>query len=264
MTSRLPIEELMKITNFSRSELHALTRRFAELGPDRTDRVDRARFRDLLADTFGVDDSLLMDRVFRCFDTDADNYISYDEHVKGMSVFLKGKFEERLKFCFRVYDLNGDRYISKEETFQMLRNCLVRGSEEDEDGVKDLVDLVLKRLDEDRDGRVSEADWAGAVGKEPLLLEAFGQCLPSAKVVQKYLDVEEEYDIASSRAAMYGLANKKKTASGTDLKNESPAVSAQSSPMRAKLVLENEVKPVQKTVAEKRGPSASQPGKITA
>ncbi|TPX30616.1 hypothetical protein SmJEL517_g05863 [Synchytrium microbalum] len=213
--SRLPIEELLKITNFSRGELEALTRRFAELGPDKTDRVDRARFRDLLADTFGVDDSLLMDRVFRCFDSDADNYISFDEHVRGMSVFLKGKFEERLRFCFRVYDLNGDRYISKEETFQMLRNCLVRGSEEDEDGVKDLVDLVLKRLDEDRDGRVSEADWAAAVGREPLLLEAFGQCLPAAKVVEKYLNVELEATVASSRAATYGLSKKVATNAAT-------------------------------------------------
>ena len=64
--------------------------------------------------------------VFRCFDSDADNYIGFDEFVKGMSVFLKGKFEDKLRFCFRVYDLNGDRYIVKEEMFQMLKNCLVK------------------------------------------------------------------------------------------------------------------------------------------
>ena len=73
----------------------------------------------MLADIFGVDDSLIMDRgrrsliniqllmiisaynlmhvVFRCFDMDADNYISYEEYIKGMSVFLKGKYEEKLK-----------------------------------------------------------------------------------------------------------------------------------------------------------------------
>ena len=99
-----------------------------------------------------------------------------------MSVLLKGRNEEKLKFCFRVYDLNGDRYISKEEMYQMLKFCLVRGAEEDEDGIKELVDLVLKKLDEDRDGRVSESDWAGAIAKESLLMEAFGQCLPYAKV----------------------------------------------------------------------------------
>lgn len=82
-----------------------------------------------------------------------------------------------------MYDLNGDRYISKEEMFQMLKNCLVKEAvEEDEDGVKDLVDLVLKKLDEDRDGRVSEADWAGAIQKEQLLMEAFGKCLPNTRV----------------------------------------------------------------------------------
>lgn len=48
--------------------------------------------------------------------------------------------------------------------------------------MKDLVDLVLKKLDEDRDGRVSEPDYASAVSKDKLLLEAFGQCLPNPKV----------------------------------------------------------------------------------
>lgn len=142
----------------------------------------------MLCDKFEIDDSLLMDRVFRCFDLDADNSISFEEFVRGMSVFLKGKFEERLKFCFRVYDLNGDRYISKEEMFQLLKNCIVKGAEEDEDGVKDLVDLVLKKLDEDRDGRVSEADYSTAVMKENLLLEAFGQCLPLQEQVESYME----------------------------------------------------------------------------
>jgi Ca2+-binding EF-hand superfamily protein len=85
--------------------------------------------------------------------------------------------------CFRVYDLNDDRYISKEEMFQMLKNCLVKEAvEEDEDCIKDLVDLVLKKLDEDRNGRVSEHDWEGAIAKEALLMEAFGRCLPPTKV----------------------------------------------------------------------------------
>jgi hypothetical protein len=59
---------------------------------------------------------------------------------------------------------------------------LSKGVDEDEDGIKDLVDLVLKKLDEDRDGRVNEQDYAAAVSKEILLLEAFGQCLPNPKV----------------------------------------------------------------------------------
>jgi len=191
MSARLPFEDLLKLTQFTRQELETLTQKYNEMAQQQNDKIDRARFRDILADAFGIDDSLLMDRVFRCFDIDADNYIGYDEYIKGMSIFLKGKYEEKLKFCFRVYDLNGDRYISKEEMFQMLKNCLVKGAEEDEDGVKDLVDLVLKKLDEDRDGRVSEADWTGAISKEELLLEAFGQCLPNSKAIAEFLNIPE-------------------------------------------------------------------------
>ncbi|RKP19097.1 EF-hand [Rozella allomycis CSF55] len=186
------IEDFLKSTNFSREELEIMTSNFGLLSPV-NDKIDRSHFRDLLTDQFGMDDSLLMDRVFRAFDSDLDNYIGFDEFIKGMSIFLKGRLEERMKFCFRVYDLNSDRYISKEEMFQMLQNCLIKSSEEDEDGVKDLVDIVMKKMDEDRDGRISEADYVGTVTKENLLLEAFGQCLPTPKMVEKYLaDPENE------------------------------------------------------------------------
>ncbi|KAJ3276584.1 EF-hand calcium-binding domain-containing protein 1 [Terramyces sp. JEL0728] len=186
MAGRLPVEDIIKITNcnqalmlVARPEVETLNRYFSSLA-GANDKIDRSRFRDMLADIFGVDDSLIMDR--------------------GMSVFLKGRYEEKLKFCFRVYDLNGDRYISKEEMFQMLKNCLVKEAvEEDEDGVKDLVDLVLKKLDEDRDGRVSEADWSGAIAKEALLMEAFGQCLPPTKVVQQYMNPSQDDIIASAK-----------------------------------------------------------------
>ncbi|KAJ3118121.1 EF-hand calcium-binding domain-containing protein 1 [Nowakowskiella sp. JEL0407] len=206
---RTSIDDLLKITYFTRSELEHLTKHYNEL-VHTNDKIDRSRFRDLLADTFGVDDSLIMDRVFRCFDLDADNYIGYDEFMKGMNVFLKGKHEDRLKFCFRVYDLNGDRYISKEEMYLMLKNSLVRGvlllagEVEDDDGVKDLVDLVLKKLDEDRDGRVSESDWASAIGKENLLMEAFGQCMPNNRLIEQFLNptVEEIATKPVSKAAM--------------------------------------------------------------
>jgi Ca2+-binding EF-hand superfamily protein len=141
----------------------------------------------MLSKQFGMTDALLMDRIFKVFDTDADNFVAYDEFIRQMSVFLKGTTEEQIRYCFKVYDLNSDRYISKEEMLQMLQHCLIHGSDEDEDGVKDLVDIVLKKLDEDRDGRVNEQDFQTAVQKDTLLLEVFGQCLPQHKEVARFL-----------------------------------------------------------------------------
>ncbi|XP_074134194.1 calaxin isoform X5 [Sminthopsis crassicaudata] len=86
--------------------------------------------------------------------------------------------------CFDVYDLNADGFISREEMFHMLKNSLLKQpSEEDPDeGIKDLVDITLKKMDHDHDGKLSFADYEMSVREEALLLEAFGPCLPETKV----------------------------------------------------------------------------------
>jgi len=171
---------------FSKNEIDYLNKNFYQLAGS-NEKIDRTRFRDLLTDDFEIDDSLLMDRVFRCLDLDSDNYINHDEFMRGMSILLKGSIEEKMKFCFRVYDLNGDNYISKEEMYQMLKNTLIRAVEDDEDGVKELVEIILKKMDVDHDGRVSELDWNTTIEKDNLLLEAFGKCLANEKAIEKYL-----------------------------------------------------------------------------
>ncbi|XP_023606478.1 EF-hand calcium-binding domain-containing protein 1-like isoform X4 [Myotis lucifugus] len=122
--------------------------------------------------------------LFCAFDKDSDNCINVNEWVKGLSVFLRGTFEEKLKFCFEVYYLNGDDgYISREEIFDMLRNSLHKqlSEEEADEGIKELVEIALKKMDYDNDGKISFADFEKAVKEERLLLEVFGQCLPEAK-----------------------------------------------------------------------------------
>ena len=72
----------------------------------------------------------------------------------------------------------------------MLKTCLVRqGLEEDGDeGVKDLIEMTLKKMDDDKDGKVSFADFEATVKNEPLMLEAFGPCLPTNKFGDQFID----------------------------------------------------------------------------
>lgn len=49
--------------------------------------------------------------------------------------------------CFRVYDLNDDKYISKEEIFHMLKHTINQPNEEDPDeGIKDMVEITMKKM----------------------------------------------------------------------------------------------------------------------
>ncbi|NWU70408.1 EFCB1 protein, partial [Pterocles burchelli] len=181
-----------------RSEVECLVQLFDTLVAESRSRFaapgfDRNMFRETLHSAFGMTDDMMMDRVFHIFDRDNNGCISVVEWVEGLSVFLRGTLEEKMKYCFEVYDLNGDGYISREEMFQMLRNSLLKQpSEEDPDeGIKDLVDIALKKMasiyslgylsDYDHDGKVSFMDFEQVVRDENLLLEAFGPCLPDIK-----------------------------------------------------------------------------------
>nr|CAB3241162.1 calaxin [Phallusia mammillata] len=146
-------------------------------------KMDRSLFREILHRKFNMTDDILMDRVFKAFDKDSDSIISMSEWVEGLSIFLRGTVEEKTDYAFNVYDLNGDGYISREEMFQMLKSCLIKQpTEEDPDeGIKDLVEMALKKMDYDRDNRLSRADFKKAIEEDDLLLEAFGPCLPEEK-----------------------------------------------------------------------------------
>ncbi|XP_060052221.1 calaxin-like isoform X1 [Erinaceus europaeus] len=176
------------VKSFKKCEIECLIRLFQNLvkTDGRIDKtgIDRNTFQEILHNIFGMTDDMLMNRVFCAFDKDNDNHINVKEWVKGLSVFLRGTFEEKLKFCFEVYYLNGDGYISQEEIFNMLKNSLYQQSSEEEsdEAIQELVDLTLKKMDYDNDGKISFADFEKAVKEERLLLEVFGQCLPEAKV----------------------------------------------------------------------------------
>uniref|UniRef100_A0A3B4U222 Calaxin n=1 Tax=Seriola dumerili TaxID=41447 RepID=A0A3B4U222_SERDU len=181
-----------KNEKFNKTEIECLIREFTVLlgepaAPGRAvTGLDRAKFRSILHNVFGMTDDMIMDGVFRTFDNDNDGFVGIKEWIEGLSVFLRGTLDEKIKYCFHVYDLNGDNYISREEMFHMLKNSLIRQpTEEDPDeGIKDLVEITLKKMDHDHDGRLSFGDFEKAVREENLLLEAFGTCLPDTTSIE--------------------------------------------------------------------------------
>ncbi|KAI4492062.1 hypothetical protein M0802_010070 [Mischocyttarus mexicanus] len=196
------IESLKKKTKFSRAELDGLCKLYKNLmkeagqqqvspsmGIYRRPRpihsvegIDRSIFRNLLHNTFKViTEDMLVERLFCCWDRESESAIRLESWIMGLDVFLRGNLHDKADFCFRVYDLNNDGFITKDEIFQLFKNCLIKqpGEEDPDEGIRDLSELALKKLDVNRDGKISFEDYETAVKKEPLLLEAFGQCLPT-------------------------------------------------------------------------------------
>jgi Ca2+-binding EF-hand superfamily protein len=151
--------------------------------------IGRMTFRDFLHKSLELTEDLVMDGIFRVFDRNNNMSIDDREFVEGLAIILRGNLNDKIDFAFKVYDMKHNSYIDRDEIQQFLRHCIVRMPEEDiEEGVKDIVELIVKKMDVDRDGKINLFDFKTTVTKEPLLLEAFGPCLPDDQVRAKFED----------------------------------------------------------------------------
>ncbi|XP_058443117.1 calaxin-like [Malaya genurostris] len=216
------LEMYKRRTHFSKIEVEALCKIFRKLvtnaslnskalaannagviakAGSSTDGIDRSVFRELLHSTFDiVTDETLMERIFCAWEKGYEGLpIRLEGWILGLSTFLKGSQAEKTAFCFRVYDLNSDGFITKDEMFALLRNCLIKQpqDEDPDEGVRDLVEIALRKLDMDKDGKVSFQDYQEAITEEPLLLEAFGQCLPSDRATVSFLSTLQTQEESS-------------------------------------------------------------------
>lgn len=62
-----------------------------------------------------------MDRIFCAWDKGNAGLLTAEAWFGGLSVFLKGTLPEKIEFCFSVYDINADGFITKDEMFQLLK-----------------------------------------------------------------------------------------------------------------------------------------------
>ncbi|PAA53764.1 hypothetical protein BOX15_Mlig016142g2, partial [Macrostomum lignano] len=193
-------ESLHKQTNFTKKECEHLLHMYRELAGADDVKLDRSKFKDILHCSFGMTDAMMIDHVFRAFDTDFDSSISQEEWLKGMSTFLRGTLDEKTQFAFRAYDLNSNGMISREEIFQLLKATLIKQpvEEDPDEGVRDLVEIVFKKFDTQKKGVIDYAQFKAMVAEEPLLLQALGPCLPDEKSADAFLCTFEELHLPTT------------------------------------------------------------------
>ncbi|XP_022048601.1 dual oxidase 1 [Acanthochromis polyacanthus] len=94
------------------------------------------------ADALGIKpDSLFVDSMFTLADKDGNGYLSFQEFLDVMVIFMKGSPEEKSKLMFSMNDIGGTGFLSKEEFARMLRSFLeisngALSKSQAEDGIK--------------------------------------------------------------------------------------------------------------------------------
>ncbi|XP_034721968.1 calcineurin subunit B type 1-like, partial [Etheostoma cragini] len=85
------------------------------------------------------------------------------EFIEGVSQFsVKGDKEQKLRFAFRIYDMDKDGYISNGELFQVLK--MMVGNNLKDTQLQQIVDKTIINADKDGDGRISFEEFCAVVG----------------------------------------------------------------------------------------------------
>jgi len=164
------LNDLLKDTKFTKSEIRTMYRGFKQECPDGI--VHEETFREIYGKFFPHGNAgLYAHHVFKAFDANRNGAISFRDMLVSLSTLLRGTLNEKLTWTFTLYDLNKDGFITKQEVLNVMvavhelmgvhASPLMR-----QDEVESHVEQIFSRLDTNRDGVVTIDEFIDACQRD--------------------------------------------------------------------------------------------------
>ena len=162
------LQNLSSTSHFSGEEVKSLWIHFKGIAGQDNEHISREQFQAVLM----FKDTAMLDRIFRVFDEDEDQRISFPEYLKCVSVISsKASEAEKLKLSFQMYDFDGDDKISVSDLTSALaatlreHDVIIERTEIDEI-VRDTMDEVCP----EEAGKISLQEYEVLVAQRPQML----------------------------------------------------------------------------------------------
>ncbi|GAU35963.1 hypothetical protein TSUD_207670 [Trifolium subterraneum] len=147
-------------TIFSVNEVEALAELFRTMSesivPD--GKISKEEFKLALFEN-SQQENVLADRIFTVFDKKKKGKLDFEDFIRSMSFFHPDTpLNDKIDFSFKVYDLNNNGFIEREEVRQMLTASEISKPMPDE-SVEHVIDKTFLEADLNRDGQIDPDEW---------------------------------------------------------------------------------------------------------
>lgn len=112
------IQDLRATTDFTNEEIHKWYKVFMKEIP--SGKVTLHEFQNIYSQIFPMgDSSIFSGQAFKVLDANHDGTIDFREFLCALNLSREGHSDEKLKWAFKMYDADGDGFISKTEMNEM-------------------------------------------------------------------------------------------------------------------------------------------------
>ncbi|KAL8179111.1 UNVERIFIED_CONTAM: Guanylyl cyclase-activating protein 1 [Gekko kuhli] len=113
-----------------------------------------------------------------------DGYIDFMEYVAALSLVLKGKVEQKLKWYFKLYDVDGNGCIDRDELLNIIKAIRTINPCQEIMSAEDFTNMVFDKIDINGDGELSLEEFMEGVQKDELLLDILTRSLDLTRIVR--------------------------------------------------------------------------------
>ncbi|XP_076051341.1 calsenilin-like isoform X2 [Oratosquilla oratoria] len=171
------LEELCNQTKFTRNEIRLMYRGFKQECPEGV--VQEDTFKEIYAKFFPHgNSSLYAHHVFKAFDLNSNGQINFKDLLISLSQLLRGSAYDKLKWAFKLYDVNGDGCITKAELtdvvssiHELLGRQPLRHHVEDKQ-TREHVERLFKKLDLNGDGVVTLDEFVTSCMEDDVITDS--------------------------------------------------------------------------------------------